>query len=122
MRGQKTAPIAATSSKQNSATAQERLIPGLSRSGSVGPRSTVIGRQWYPHPELNGDRQFRKLLLYPFELWGRPVKCYAGKALAPAKSYMRRADGFVKNMLSRGVLLWIITSKVKFCGGGPHAA
>ncbi len=26
---------------------------------------------WYPHPELNGDGQFRKLLLYPFELWGR---------------------------------------------------
>ena len=27
--------------------------------------------KWYPRPELNRDKQFRKLRLYPFELRGR---------------------------------------------------
>ena len=29
---------------------------------------------WYPHPELNRDQRFRKPPLYPFELWGRPLR------------------------------------------------
>ncbi len=28
-------------------------------------------RDWYPHPELNGNQRFRKPPLYPFELWGQ---------------------------------------------------
>lgn len=28
---------------------------------------------WCPHPELNWDLKFRKLRLYPFELWGHAV-------------------------------------------------
>ena len=32
----------------------------------------VAGAYYWHHPELNGNQRFRKPLLYPFELWGRP--------------------------------------------------
>src|SRR5262245_45678846 len=54
----------------------EHPTPNTERRTSIEVRSSKFGVRcsprlnWYPHPELNGDRQFRKLLLYPFELWG----------------------------------------------------
>lgn len=41
----------------------------------------MIQTGWCPRPELNRDQTFRKRLLYPFELRGRPTAIFYAPTL-----------------------------------------